>query len=52
MSKYAHTYREYTYKELCMMASIYYNALKTKGVPPGRAIAMCIERYGVGPHDA
>lgn len=52
MSKYAHTYREYTYKELCAMALKYYKALRAKGMYPGMAIKMCIDRFGVGPYDS
>jgi hypothetical protein len=52
VSKYAHTYHGIEYKELCAMALKYYKALRAKGVFPGMAIKMCIDRFGVGPYDA
>ena len=52
VSKYAHTYHGIEYKELCAMALKYYKALRAKGMYPGMAIKMCIDRFGVGPYDA
>ena len=52
VSKYAHTYQGVTYKELCAMALKYYKALRAKGMFPGMAVKMCIDRFGVGPYDA
>ena len=50
MSKFAHTYKDFTFDELVMLATIYYKALVQKGVFPGKAVALCVERFGVGPN--
>lgn len=44
-------YNEFTYEQIKRMSRMYYRALIRKGYFAGQAVAQCIERYGVGPHD-